>query len=176
MNLFKSGFVIQDTIRIQDSWSTIRYESSIRIVGYESNLLGVRIHGHNTLRIHGFAKQIHVFTNLLYDSRILTNKSLATISLHKPGSLSDPTFGGRRGRDNNDSISWWQKCKDVGFVHESFWIYTNQVILKNKSPKTNWRKESLGFRLQIQIRESANLDSWGLGICKSVFLRILFLL
>ncbi len=37
MNLFKSGFVIHDTVRI-----------------------------------HGFTKQIHVFTNLLYESRNLT--------------------------------------------------------------------------------------------------------
>ena len=42
----------------KDSWSTIRYESRIR--------------GHDTVRIHGFAKRIHVFTNLLYESRNLT--------------------------------------------------------------------------------------------------------
>jgi hypothetical protein len=46
-------------------------ESRIRIVGYESNLFGVRICGHDTVRIHGFAKWIHVFMNLLYDSCIL---------------------------------------------------------------------------------------------------------
>ncbi len=40
-----------------DSWPTIRNESGF--VVYES------------IRIHGFAKRIHVFTNLLYDSRIL---------------------------------------------------------------------------------------------------------
>ncbi len=49
----------------------IQYESRIRIVGYESKLFGVRICGHDTVRIHGFVKRIHVFTNLLYDSRIL---------------------------------------------------------------------------------------------------------
>ncbi len=48
-----------------------RYESRIRSVGYQSNLFGVRICSHDTVRIHGFAKRIHVFTNLLYDSRIL---------------------------------------------------------------------------------------------------------
>jgi hypothetical protein len=40
-----------------DLWPTIRNESGF--VVYES------------IRIHGFAKRIHVFTNLLYDSRIL---------------------------------------------------------------------------------------------------------
>jgi hypothetical protein len=63
--------VIHDTIRIQDSWSTIRYESRIRFVRHETNLFEVRIRIHNTVRIHGFAKRIHVLTNLLYDSRIL---------------------------------------------------------------------------------------------------------
>jgi hypothetical protein len=46
-----------------DSWSTIRNESfqvRIRDPRYESNLFK-----------SGFAKRIHVFTNLLYDSRIL---------------------------------------------------------------------------------------------------------
>ncbi len=37
----------------------------------ETNLFGVRIRDYDTKRIHGFAKRIHVFTNLLYDSRIL---------------------------------------------------------------------------------------------------------
>ncbi len=45
-----------------DSWPTIQNESRIR--------------GHNTVRIHGFAKRIHVFTNLLYDSRILSSKPI----------------------------------------------------------------------------------------------------
>jgi hypothetical protein len=38
---------------------------------YETNLFGVRIRDYDTKRIHGFAKRIHVFTNLLYESRIL---------------------------------------------------------------------------------------------------------
>ena len=38
----------------------------------KTNLLEVRIRSHDTVRIHGFAKQIHVFTNLLYESRILS--------------------------------------------------------------------------------------------------------
>jgi hypothetical protein len=38
---------------------------------YETNLFGVRIRDYDTKQIHGFAKRIHVFTNLLYDSRIL---------------------------------------------------------------------------------------------------------
>jgi hypothetical protein len=50
--------VIHDTIRIQDSWSR-----------NETNLFGVRIRDHET-------KRIHVFTNLLYDSRILNKKTL----------------------------------------------------------------------------------------------------
>jgi hypothetical protein len=44
----------------------------ICIVKHESNLFGVRICDHETIQIHGFAKRIHVFMNLLYDSRILT--------------------------------------------------------------------------------------------------------
>ncbi len=51
---------------IKDSWSTIRNES---------NLFEVRIHSHDTVQIHGFVSQIHVFTNLLYDSCILTSQS-----------------------------------------------------------------------------------------------------
>ncbi len=50
--------MIHDTIRIQDSWSR-----------NETNLFGVRIRDHET-------KRIHVFTNLLYDSRILNKKTL----------------------------------------------------------------------------------------------------
>ncbi len=42
---------------IKDSWSTIRNES-----GFVT---------HDTVQIHGFAKRIHVFTNLLYESRNL---------------------------------------------------------------------------------------------------------
>jgi hypothetical protein len=38
----------------------------ICIVRHKSNLFGVRICDHETIRIHGFAKQIHIFTNLLY--------------------------------------------------------------------------------------------------------------
>ncbi len=47
-------------------WSTIRYESRIRCVRHKTNLFGVRIRDHETKRIHGFAKQIHVsYTNLI---------------------------------------------------------------------------------------------------------------
>jgi hypothetical protein len=46
-------------------WSWIRQSRN------ETNLFGVRIRDYNTKQIHGFAKRIHVFTNLLYDSRIL---------------------------------------------------------------------------------------------------------
>ncbi len=71
VNLWKlTGFMTNDLKRIfwsQDSWSTIRYESRICIVGYESNLFGVRIRGHDTVRIH-------VFTNLLYKSSILRKR------------------------------------------------------------------------------------------------------
>ena len=48
----------------------------IHIVRHESNLFEVRICGHNTVQIHGFAKRIHVFMNLLYDSRILAKTLL----------------------------------------------------------------------------------------------------
>ncbi len=43
----------------------------ICIVKHKSNLFGVRICDRKMIRIHGFSKQILVFTNLLYDSRIL---------------------------------------------------------------------------------------------------------
>jgi hypothetical protein len=56
---------------IKDSWFTIRNESGF--VNHETNLFGVRIRDYDTKRIHGFAKRILVFTNLLYDSRILRN-------------------------------------------------------------------------------------------------------
>ncbi len=77
-----AGFIC--TIRIfpyPDSWTTIRYESGIRIVRYESNLFEVRICTHDTVRIHGFAKRIHVFTNLLYDSRILNWTTIYLIQI-----------------------------------------------------------------------------------------------
>ncbi len=41
----------------------------------ETNLFGVRIRDYDTKQIHGFAKRIHVFTNLLYESRILNFNS-----------------------------------------------------------------------------------------------------
>jgi hypothetical protein len=41
----------------------------------KTNLFGVRIRDYDTKRIHGFAKRIHVFTNLLYKSRILSFSS-----------------------------------------------------------------------------------------------------
>jgi hypothetical protein len=50
------------------------------VLRYETNLFGVRIRDYDTKRIHGFAKQIHVFTNLLYDSRILKNNPLCSVS------------------------------------------------------------------------------------------------
>jgi len=57
-----------------DSWTTIRCKSGICIVRYESNLFEVRIHTHDTVRIH-------VFTNLLYDSCILTYYTLSQVYL-----------------------------------------------------------------------------------------------
>jgi hypothetical protein len=61
------------------------HESRIHIVRHGSNLFGVRIRDHDTIRIHGFAKRIHVFTILLYNSLILkTNtffKSTKSISV-----------------------------------------------------------------------------------------------
>jgi hypothetical protein len=49
------------------SWTTnpgfISYRGSRR---HKSNLFGVRIRDHDTIRMHGFAKRIHVFTNLLW--------------------------------------------------------------------------------------------------------------
>ncbi len=67
-NLLKIGWIcMYDTKRIfpsSDSWTSVRKESGIRIVRYESNLFEVRIRTHDTVRIH-------VFKNLFYDSRIL---------------------------------------------------------------------------------------------------------
>ncbi len=75
-NLLKIGWIrMYNTKQIfpsPDSWTTIRYESGIRIIRYKSNLFEVRIHTHDTVRIH-------VFTNLLYDSRILTKNIIAQI-------------------------------------------------------------------------------------------------
>ncbi len=42
----------------------------------------IRIRSHDTVRIHGFAKRIHVFTNLLYESRILSFKTIQGHVLH----------------------------------------------------------------------------------------------
>jgi hypothetical protein len=47
-----------------------RYESRIRSVGYQSNLFGVRICSHDTVRIHGFAKRIHVFISITFGGAI----------------------------------------------------------------------------------------------------------
>jgi hypothetical protein len=52
------------------------HESRIHIVRHGSNLFGVRICDHDTIRIHGFAKRIHVFNILLYDFRILISYTL----------------------------------------------------------------------------------------------------
>ncbi len=62
--------MIHNTIRIQDL-----------LVRHGSNLLGLRIRDHNTIQIHGFAKPIHVFTNLLYDSRILSKYAHVMLSV-----------------------------------------------------------------------------------------------
>jgi hypothetical protein len=62
-----------------DSWSTIRNESfRVRICDprYESNLFKSVFMTYESIRIHGFAKRIHVFMNILYDSRILTSFTL----------------------------------------------------------------------------------------------------
>ena len=68
LNLWKlAGFVIHDSEQIflsQDLWSTIWYKSRIYFVWHGSNLFGVRIRDHDRIRIH-------VFTNLLYNSRNL---------------------------------------------------------------------------------------------------------
>ena len=57
--------MIHDTKRIR-----------IRDSRYETNLLKSGFVIHDTVWIHGFAKRIHVFTNLLYESRILTRTPL----------------------------------------------------------------------------------------------------
>jgi hypothetical protein len=75
-----TGFMINDSKWIflsQDLWSMIQYKSSVCIVRHGSNIFGVRICDHNMIWIHGFAKWIHVFTNLLYNSRILNLKICA---------------------------------------------------------------------------------------------------
>ncbi len=68
-NLWKlTGFVINHSKQIfliQDSWSTIGYKSRICFIRHGSNLFGVRICDHDNI-------QIHVFTNLLYNSCNLT--------------------------------------------------------------------------------------------------------
>ena len=55
---------------------TIRNESfkvRIRDPRYDTNLFKPGFVTYESIRIHGFAKRIHVFTNLLYESRILSN-------------------------------------------------------------------------------------------------------
>jgi hypothetical protein len=75
-NLSKTGLKNKSTIQILKVWIRKSGFASppawIRQSWYKTNLFWVRIHDHDTKRIHGFAKWIHVFTNLLYDSRILT--------------------------------------------------------------------------------------------------------
>jgi hypothetical protein len=85
-------------------------------VRHESNLFGFRIRDHDIKRIHGFAKRIHVFTNLLYDSR----KSLITLQVPKKPA-------GKRGRprkqpskissssyiDDDESEETWDEDEDA---------------------------------------------------------------
>ncbi len=72
LNLWKlTGFVIKDSKQIflsQDSWSMIRYKSRICFVRHVLNLFGVRICDHDTI-------WIHVFMNLLYNSRNLNQNT-----------------------------------------------------------------------------------------------------
>ncbi len=63
-----------------DSWTTIQYESRIGFVRHRSNLFGVRICDHDTIQTHGFMKKIHVFTNLLYDSRTLNVDTFSNLN------------------------------------------------------------------------------------------------
>ncbi len=69
LNLLKISLWNEST-----KWFVIHDTKQIRIcfVRHESNLFEVRIHYHDTKRIHGFAKRTHIFTNLLYNSRILS--------------------------------------------------------------------------------------------------------
>ena len=57
--------VLQNESAIQIFYRPIRQSWN------ETNLFGVRICAHDTKQIPGFAKGIHVFTNLLFNSRIL---------------------------------------------------------------------------------------------------------
>jgi hypothetical protein len=79
-NLTKTGLRNESAIRILKVWiresGFASPQAWIRQSRYETNLFGVRIRDHDT-------KQIHVFTNLLYDSRILNfNPSSRLMSLH----------------------------------------------------------------------------------------------
>jgi hypothetical protein len=64
----KTGWIFKNRTResgFANLWSRICQSRN------EANLFGVRIRDYNTKWMHGFAKRIHVFTNLLYDFRIL---------------------------------------------------------------------------------------------------------
>ncbi len=74
LNLLEIASRNESTIRVfENLGNKSKQISSCRIcfVEPETNLFGVRICDNYTKWIHGFAKRIHVFTNLLYDSRIL---------------------------------------------------------------------------------------------------------
>ncbi len=61
---------------------------------YETNLLKSGFVIHNTVRIHGFVKQIHVFTNLLYESRNLRNLAQQIVTTVYKVKLHSSTIGG----------------------------------------------------------------------------------
>jgi hypothetical protein len=62
-----------------------RFESlRIGLANPDSQICAVRIRDYDTKRIHGFAKRIHVFTNLLYYSRILSLDPDSTYLIMNP--------------------------------------------------------------------------------------------
>jgi hypothetical protein len=58
---------------------------------------------HDTAQIHGFAKRIHVFTNLLYESRNLTFNILVHMFRRKSGMQKKLKYFSKVGVINNQS-------------------------------------------------------------------------
>ncbi len=108
LNLWNSGHKSNPRIRIfnvrtcesgfANLWSRIRQPWN------ETYLFGVRIPAHDTKQIPGFAKGIHVFTNLLYDSRILIKITWI------PGLF--PGAGESTAQHSTSGVPWdWEKLR-----------------------------------------------------------------
>ena len=71
----KTGRIFQKLTGFEITIWNESFKVRIRDPRYDTNLFKSGFVTYESIRIHGFAKQIHVFTNLLYESRILINLS-----------------------------------------------------------------------------------------------------